>query len=96
MSTFQLKKQIDLRRAAAGDGAHVLQPGNAVHRFFQRTRDRDHHLIDGHYAVVDGYQDAREIGFRKNRHRNGEREICAQQRQRQDQEDHRLGMGANQ
>ena len=82
-----VEEQIDFRRAAAGDGAHRCKPGNAVDRFFDRTRDGDHHLVDRHHAVIDADDDAREIGRRENRDRNGERQICSSDRQDENQED---------
>ena len=57
---FPVEEQIDFRRAAAGDGAHRLQAGHAVDRLLNRTRDGDHHLVDGHHAVIHADQDARE------------------------------------
>ena len=85
----------------------VLQARHAVHRLFDRPRDRDLHLVDGRDAVVDADHDAREIGGRENRDRNGERQIDADRDQREDDEDdgpgeargpmllRRLGRGAS-
>ena len=56
------------------------------------ARDGDHHLIGGHDAVVDRDQDAGKVGGGKNRDRNREGQIAAQQRQGQNQKDHGLGM----
>ena len=53
-----VEEKIDFGRAAAGDGSDLLQSGNAVDGFFDGTRDGDHHLIDGHYAVVHADDDA--------------------------------------
>src|SRR5438105_1971565 len=61
-----IKKQIDFRRTATGNGTNFLQSRNAVHGFLDRTGDCDHHLINRHYAVVDGDQDSRKIGFWEN------------------------------
>ena len=73
-------------------GAHLLQTRDAVYRFFNGPGDGDHHLVDGHDAVVDADQHARKIGGRKYGDRNGEGEISAQQAEREDQEDQRAGM----
>ena len=82
-----VEKQVDFRRTPAGDGLDPLQPLHPVHRFFQDARHGDHHLVDGHHAVVGADHDAREIRRREHRHRNVERQIRARGRQRQDHED---------
>ena len=87
-----IKKQIDFRRTATGNGTNFRQPRNAVHRFLNRAGDGDHHLINRHYAVVDGDQDSRKIGFWENRDWNGKGKISSKQRQRQDQKDHGFGV----
>ena len=61
-----VEEKIDFSRAAAGDGAHLLQSGHAVDRLFDGTRDGDHHLVDRHHAVVDADDNARKIGGREN------------------------------
>ena len=81
-----VEEQIDFRRAAAGDGANLLQAGHAVHGLFDGPRDRHLHLIDGRDAVVDADHDAREIGGGEDRHRNRERKIHADGDQREDDE----------
>jgi hypothetical protein len=43
-------------------GADLLQARHAVHRFFDRPRDRHLHLIDRRDAVIDTHHDARKIG----------------------------------
>ena len=75
-----IKKQIDFRRTATGNGTNFLQSRNAVHGFLDRTGDCDHHLINRHYAVVDGDQDSRKIGFWENRDWNGKGKISSKQR----------------
>ena len=57
--------EVDFRRAAAGHGAYGQQAGNAVDRFFERARNGDHHLIDGHHAVVNANQYPREVRLGK-------------------------------
>ncbi len=52
----------------------------------------DHHLIDGHDAVVDADQDAGKVGGGKYRDRNSERQIAADQRQSDGQKDDRPRM----
>ena len=51
---------VDLRAAAAGGGAHVAHAAHAPDRFFDRRRDRDHHLAGGTIAGVDAHAHARE------------------------------------
>src|SRR5262249_49331626 len=46
---------------------------------------------DRHHAVVHADHDAREIGVRKNRNGNAERQIAADQREANDQEKNRAG-----
>ena len=46
----------------------------------------------GNDAVVDADHDAREIGIRENRHRDGERQVNAHRHQREDHENDRLAV----
>ncbi len=67
-----VEEQIDFRRTAASDGLYGLEARDAIDGFFDRARDGDEHLVDGHDAVVHAYHDAGKIGRRKNG--NGHRE----------------------
>ena len=86
------EKQIDFCRAAAGDGADVLQTWHAIHPFLQGAGDGHHHLIDGHDAVIDGDQNAGEIGGGKHRDRNRKGDKGADQREGGNQKNHRPRM----
>ena len=92
MSTFQSKNRSISAEPRLVIDRTSLQPGNAVHRFFDRPRDRHQHLVDGHHAVVDPDQMRGKVRRGKHRDGNGERQIDAQQCQRQDQEDDGLGV----
>ncbi len=72
-----VEEQVDLRRAAAGDGLHVVEARHRVDGFLDGPRHGDQHLIDGHDAVLHAEHNAREIGFRENRHGNAERQVDA-------------------
>ncbi len=87
-----VEEQINLRGPAAGDGTDGFQPLHAVDRLLYRTRDRDHHLIDGHHAVVNADHDARKIRGRKNRNRNIECLISSDQRNHNNEKDHGAGV----
>src|SRR5256885_2886662 len=71
ISMFQSKKKINLGRAAPGVRPDLQESWDTVDCLFDGTGDRDHHLVDGHDAVIGGNQNAREIGGRKKRNRNG-------------------------
>ena len=71
------EEEIHLGGTTAGDGGNLLQAGNAVDCFFNRTGDGDQHLVDGHDPVVHSHHDAGEIGVRKNSHGNAESKISA-------------------
>ena len=68
-------RQIDLGRAAAGDGPDVVESGNAVNGLFNRTRYCNLHLIDRGDAVVDANQDAGKVGSGEHRYGNRERQV---------------------
>ena len=82
-----VKEQVDFGGAAAGDRAHLLQPRYAVDGFFDRPRDGDHHLIGRHDAVVNANDDAGKICGRKDRDRDGERQVHSGHRQDEGEED---------
>ena len=58
-----VEKEVDLRRAAAGGGAHRGQPRNGVNAVLDRLGDADLHLLNGGYAVVHADDDAGKIGL---------------------------------
>src|SRR5262249_16195970 len=72
-----VKEEIDFGGAAAGDGAHGPQTGNAVYSFFDRLGDGDEHLVDGRDAVVDADHNAREIGAWENGNGNRKGQVGA-------------------
>src|SRR6185437_4323101 len=74
-----VEEQIDLGGAAAGDRAHLLQSGNAVHGFLDGTGDGHHHLIGGHDSVVHRDQDAGKVGGGEDCHRNAESQEATDQ-----------------
>ena len=76
-----VEEKIDLGGTAAGDGLNFLQTWDAVDGFLERARDDHEHLVDGHHAVVDADNHAGKIGVGKNGHRDGEREIGADEHQ---------------
>ena len=82
-----VEEEVDFGRSAAGDGTDILQSRHTIHGFFEWPRDGDHHLIDGHHAVIDPDQDSRKIRGGKNRNRDGEGEISADQCERHGQKD---------
>jgi hypothetical protein len=86
------EEQVDFRRAAAGDTPQMIQPGHRVDGLFDGPGDRDQHLVDGENAVVDAHHDARKIRLRKNRDRNGEREISTHGDEGEDDEDDGLAV----
>ncbi len=95
MSTFQSKKSDNLRRAAAGGGTHRGQPGHGVDRVLNRLGDGDLHLVDGHDAVVDGDDDAREVGVGEDGDGNLAGEVDAGDRQDDDEEEDGPGVARN-
>ncbi len=74
-----VEEQIHFGGTAAGDGLHPAEPGDAVDRFFDGLGDRNEHLVDGHDAVVNANDDAREIRAWKDRHWNLDRQIDSDQ-----------------
>ncbi len=80
-----VKEKIDFGGTTAGDGLDFLQAGDAVDGFLERTRDDHEHLVDRHNAVVDADDDAREVGVREDRDRNGEGKIRAHEHEGDDQ-----------
>ena len=85
-----IEVQINFGGAAAGDGLNRLQSLHAVDGFLQRAGDGHHHLVDGHDAVIDSDDHAREIGGGKHRDGNGERQVAADERQRENEKDDRF------
>ena len=83
---FPVEVQIDLGGATAGHRSNFLEARNAVDSFLDWTRDGDEHLVDGHDAVVDPDDDAREIGVGENGHWDRKGKIAAHQRQADNQE----------
>ncbi len=78
------------RHFALVDGfALFLKSRHAVDSFFQGTRDRDHHLVDRHHAVVHTDQNSGKVRCRKYVDRDGEGEVTAHQAERDDQENDR-------
>ena len=74
-----VEEEADLGGAAAGGGAHGDEAGDAVDGVFDGLGDGDLHLLDGHDAVVDADDDAREIGLREDRRSEPEgRRRCLQ------------------
>src|SRR5262249_54079742 len=53
-----VEEEAYFRRAAAGDRTDRLQARNAVDRLFDRSSNRDLHLLDRHYAVIDADDDS--------------------------------------
>src|SRR6185437_12596404 len=86
-----IEVQVHLGRAAAGDGLHRLQAGYAVDGFFERAGNGDHHLVNGHHAVVHADHDPGEIGLREYRNRQLQGFIAAHQRDGDDEEHQRTG-----
>src|SRR6185312_2442177 len=85
--------EVNLGRAAAGDGGDLLQAGNAVDGFFEGAGDGDHHLVNGHHAVVHADDDTGEVGLREDGDGQGEGEIAADQGEGDDEEDQGAGEG---
>src|SRR5207245_7900914 len=85
-----VKEKIDFCRPATGCRPYFLEAGHAVHRFFDGTCHCDHHLVNRHYTVVDGKNNARKIGGGENCNRDVECKKSAQRRQCEDQKDQRL------
>src|SRR5205085_3330485 len=86
------EEQVDLRRAAAGDGPKVVEALHRVDGVLNRPGHHDHHLVDREHAVIGGNDDARKIRIRENSYRNSERQIHAHGDQRQDDKDDRLAV----
>ena len=63
MSTFQSKKRLTSAEPRLVVERTVDEAGDAVDGVFDGLGDGDLHLLDGHDAVVDADDDAREIGL---------------------------------
>ena len=82
-----IEVQIDFGGAATGDGLNRLQPFHAVDGLLQRARDGHHHLVDRHDTVINPDDHTREICGGKHGHGDGERQVAAYQRQRENEKD---------
>ena len=82
--------QIDFRGASAGNRVHLLQPRNAIYRFFDRPRDGHFHLVDGHHAVVHAYDDSRKVRGGKHGDGKGKSLVDSHHGQRENHEDDRF------
>src|ERR1019366_2338547 len=89
---FPIEEQVDFGRTAAGDGPNAVQPLHGVEGFLDGPRYRDQHLVDGHDAVIHADDHARKIGGRKDRHRDGERQVGPDRYQRENHEDDGLAV----
>ena len=86
-----IEVETDFRRTARGFRLDASDPGNAVHRFFDRTRDGNQGLIGGRLAVIDDDDDARKISLREDRDRKLPGGV--ETRRAQQADDHQNGAG---
>ena len=92
MSTFQAKNRSISAVPRLVMDQTWSRPGTVLTASSSGRGDRDQHLVDGKDAVIDADHDAREIGLREHRHRDGERQVDAHGHQRQDHEDDGLAV----
>ena len=83
-----VEEEADLRRAAAGSGAHILQPRNGIHSVLDGLGDGHLHLFYRHHAVVYADDHARKVSGRKDRDRHLEGQVdaghCEHSRKKED------------
>ena len=84
MSTFQSKKRLISDAPRAVFDLMRTMPGNAVHRFFDRTRNGNQRLRRRHYVVINDDDDARKICLREKSRPAIARRRKAQQRKQRD------------
>ena len=77
-----VEEDVDLRRPASGRGLHAGRARNVLHGLFDGPRDRRHHLVGRHHAVVHENHDARKIGPGKHRRWQLQRAVDASRAER--------------
>ena len=87
------EENADLGGAACGDRAYRRDPRHQTDRLLDRARYAQHLDVDGSDAVVDQYDDAREIGLRKDRDRELEDAEDSGQREGEDDQDEGAAVG---